>query len=237
MNKHGSLVMPIKLLAPGKSVVVDSRSASIGADVDCDVVLPREEGIQPRHATIKMVAARWIVESAGDWLLQADDGVPGRKQWLVSGSRIRLDRTGPEIVFSQYEAEGRCASWAPPGVTVAENERQGTCSCGVCPEEDERSEVDIAEGAIPSDTVEEVLAERHGLKSQEATAGRRPTFFAGTRHGNRRWCLPHPGPSACFLDCRPTSGHDHFCRARQCENAGGQEQKGAHSRRASCIWW
>ena len=228
--------MPIRIdVAPGKSVVVDSRSASIGADVDCDVVLPREEGIQPRHATIKMVAARWIVESAGDWLLQADDGVPGRKQWLVSGSRIRLNRTGPEIVFSQYEAEGH-SQVSPPGVTVAENERQGTCSCGVCPEASERSEVIIAEGAIPSDTVEEVLAERHGLKSQEATAGRRPTFrrHSGTVIGGGVclilvlllvfWIAGRRAGTITFAE---------HVNARTLEARTKEHIR----RRASCIWW
>lgn len=40
-----------------------------------------------------------MVESAGDWLLQVGDGVPGRKQWLQHDQVIRLTESGVRIVF------------------------------------------------------------------------------------------------------------------------------------------
>ena len=86
-------------LPSGKRIALLADAASIGRDPACDVALPRAAQVEPRHARIRKVANRWMIESEGDWLLQVGSGVPGRKLWLIPGEVIRLSETGPELVF------------------------------------------------------------------------------------------------------------------------------------------
>ena len=63
----------------------DSRLSGIRQPLDeapAWMWLIASKDLQPVHARIIRVAGRWMVESAGDWLLQVGDSVPGRKQWL-----------------------------------------------------------------------------------------------------------------------------------------------------------
>ena len=83
----------------GEKVVTGASSVTIGSDPGCHVTLPAEEELHPRHARIKMVANRWMVESEGDWLIQTGNGVPARKCWLKPGDQIRLAESGTRIVF------------------------------------------------------------------------------------------------------------------------------------------
>ena len=86
-------------LSSGRAVSVESDSALVGRDPSCDIALPDERELHPRHARIKKVANKWMIESEGDWPIQVGSGVPGRKLWLSSGDTIRLTESGPEIVF------------------------------------------------------------------------------------------------------------------------------------------
>lgn len=90
-------------LPSGRTLVVESSAATIGSDPGCDVALPEDGQVQPRHARIKKVANRWMIESEGDWLIQVGNGVPGRKQWLKPNDTIRLTESGPCIVFHSAE--------------------------------------------------------------------------------------------------------------------------------------
>ena len=40
-----------------------------------------------------------MVESAGDWLLQVGNGVPGRKLWLQLGDVLHLTESGVRLTF------------------------------------------------------------------------------------------------------------------------------------------
>ncbi len=92
--------MPIRIELPsGRSIVLDQGSITLGTDPNCDVVLPDREGLHPRHARIRRVANRWMIEAEGDWCLQVGDGVAGHKCWLESGN-VRLNEGGYQIAVS-----------------------------------------------------------------------------------------------------------------------------------------
>jgi pSer/pThr/pTyr-binding forkhead associated (FHA) protein len=92
--------MSIKVeLGIGRIISVDRDTATIGQDPGADIRIPDSLKIQPIHARIVKVANRWMIQSAGDWLLQVGDGVPGRKLWLNSGDLIHLSESGPYLVF------------------------------------------------------------------------------------------------------------------------------------------
>ncbi|MGA2067514.1 MAG: FHA domain-containing protein [Thermoguttaceae bacterium] len=121
-------------LPSGKRMALPADAATIGQDPACDVALPRQSQVQPRHARIRKVANKWMIESAGDWLLQVGAGVPGRKLWLNPGEVIRLSETGPELVF-----------YTDPGLSVADS------GPSVRPE----PLADTAEAQPPPETLEE----------------------------------------------------------------------------------
>lgn len=85
-------------LADGRRITTERDTATIGRGPGADVVVASDE-IQPIHARVLQVAGRWMVESTGDWLLQAGDSVPGRKQWLAPDRVIWLTESGVMVVF------------------------------------------------------------------------------------------------------------------------------------------
>ncbi len=85
-------------LPDGQRIQVERDSATIGRGPGADIVVSSME-IEPLHAKIRKLAARWIVESAGDWCLQVGDGIPGRKLWLRPGEVLRLSESGISVVF------------------------------------------------------------------------------------------------------------------------------------------
>ena len=82
-----------------QQITVDADVAVIGTDPTCDIVAS-DNRLQPRHAVIKKVAGKWMVQSEGEWLLRVGNGVPGRKCWLNPGDTIWLAEGGPTIIFS-----------------------------------------------------------------------------------------------------------------------------------------
>jgi hypothetical protein len=87
-------------LAFGQIITVDRDTATIGSAPGSDILIFDSPKIQSIHAKIIKVANKWMIESAGDWLLQVADGVPGRKLWLNPGDVVHLAESGPYIVFA-----------------------------------------------------------------------------------------------------------------------------------------
>jgi hypothetical protein len=87
-------------LAFGHIITVAHDMATIGCAPDSDIIITDSPKIQSSHARIVKVANRWMIESAGDWLLQVGDGVPGRKLWLNQGDVVHLAESGPYMVFA-----------------------------------------------------------------------------------------------------------------------------------------
>jgi hypothetical protein len=98
-------------LANGQVITVEREAATIGRGPGVDVTIASPD-IQPLHARIMRVAGRWLVESAGDWLLQVGDSVPGRKQWLQPEQVICLSASGVTLVFE-------------PSVRISRDEQPG----------------------------------------------------------------------------------------------------------------
>ena len=86
-------------LSIGQRITVQHDTATIGQDPASDICIPNSPQVQPAHARIVKVANKWMIQSAGDWLLQVGDGVPGRKLWLNPGDAINLSESGPRIIF------------------------------------------------------------------------------------------------------------------------------------------
>jgi hypothetical protein len=85
-------------LANGGKITIKRDTATIGRGPGVDVAIASTE-LQSVHARIIQVAGRWMVEAAGDWLLQVGDSVPGRKQWLEPDQVIWLTESGDMVVF------------------------------------------------------------------------------------------------------------------------------------------
>jgi hypothetical protein len=94
-------------LGIGQIITVQHDSATIGQDAASDIRIVNSPKIQPVHAKIIKVANKWMIESAGDWLLQVGDGVPGRKLWLNPGDLVHLSESGPYMVFEPKPAAAK----------------------------------------------------------------------------------------------------------------------------------
>jgi hypothetical protein len=93
--------MSITLQLPsGQRISVEASTIVIGRDPSCNVALAGETRIQPRHATIRKVAGKWMVQSEGNWAIRVGNGVPGGKAWVNPGEEIHLTEAGPTLVFA-----------------------------------------------------------------------------------------------------------------------------------------
>jgi hypothetical protein len=110
--------MPIILAIPGKPPLeVDAELISIGSDPAGAVVLSGDDRIKPRHAVIRRVAGRWLVEAREADSIQVGNAPPGRVHWLSPGDVIRLTERGTEITFQPPPASpARAAASARPQV-------------------------------------------------------------------------------------------------------------------------
>jgi hypothetical protein len=86
-------------LPSGQRISVEASAIVIGRGPSCNVALTGDGRVQPRHATIRKMAGKWMVQSEGDWLIRVGNGVPGGKAWVNPGEEIHLTETGPIIVF------------------------------------------------------------------------------------------------------------------------------------------
>lgn len=85
-------------LPSGEHVSLDNNNVLIGSESGSDVVIS-DQNVQSQHARIRKMAGRWMVESLGDWLIQAGDSEAGKTCWIQPTDEIRLSPTGPVLVF------------------------------------------------------------------------------------------------------------------------------------------
>jgi len=86
-------------LPDGRIISISDDSTSIGRDATCTVTLESHSSLAGKHAVIRRVADRWMVEGQGEQQIQVDDGPPARMGWLKPDAVIRLSSSGPELVF------------------------------------------------------------------------------------------------------------------------------------------
>jgi hypothetical protein len=88
-------------LPSGERVSVSKDIAVFGSDERSDV---RLAGLEPRHAQIRKVASRWLIESLGAWTLRIRNGDAARMAWLRSEDLITLTPGGVRIIFEPKAA-------------------------------------------------------------------------------------------------------------------------------------
>ncbi|QDT92512.1 FHA domain-containing protein [Gimesia algae] len=95
--------MPVVRLSDGEQISFTGNKATIGSNSNCTIVIRDDPRIANRHAVIKNIAGRWLVESTSETLLSANDSEPNRLCWIKSNDQIKLTQDGPEIVFFAEE--------------------------------------------------------------------------------------------------------------------------------------
>ena len=111
-------------------ITVDADMAVIGRDPTCNIVAD-DNRLQPRHAVIKKVAGKWMVQSEGEWLLRVGNGVLGRKCWLNPGDTIWLAEGGPAFIFSPPQPTGLPA--VPQALVPAATRNRPEVATGIPP--------------------------------------------------------------------------------------------------------
>lgn len=91
--------MPVKLTIERQTLVFETDSVGIGSAPDNLIALPGDARLAPRHAVLKSVNGRWILEVLDGCPVRIGDGRPVRFAWLNSGDVIHLTETGPELQF------------------------------------------------------------------------------------------------------------------------------------------
>src|SRR5689334_18330518 len=106
--------MPIVIQLPsGERREIRHDPITIGRGPNCHVSLPGEGRLKDEHARLRRIAGRWLVESLGDWPIQAGNGTPSRLSWLNVGDVIRLAQGGPELIFEPAQEDVVLDSIAP----------------------------------------------------------------------------------------------------------------------------
>lgn len=96
--------MSIKLaVAGGEPIVLDQNEISVGSAQSCGVSFLNMPNIKPKHAIIRMIAGRWLVEAREADFIYVNGDEPKRMQWLTPGDVIRLTLNGPHIVFQPVD--------------------------------------------------------------------------------------------------------------------------------------
>lgn len=97
--------MPITLAIAGRSPIeLDEENITLGSDPSCAVTFPQSSGVLPKHAVIRTIAGRWLVEvREAESVIVA--GEPKRLFWLNPGDEIRLTPNAPKITFQPQADE------------------------------------------------------------------------------------------------------------------------------------
>ncbi|MBS0204799.1 MAG: hypothetical protein JSS49_17980 [Planctomycetes bacterium] len=102
--------MSIRLEVDGKVVEINEDTVVLGSDPGCSISLPQVGEMTPRHAVIRKIAGRWIVEVREAAFIRVGDQPSARMHWLNPGDVIYLTDTAPEIVFEPDAASRRTVS-------------------------------------------------------------------------------------------------------------------------------
>ncbi|MGE0609212.1 MAG: FHA domain-containing protein [Pirellulales bacterium] len=85
-------------LPSGRRLAVGRKPSTIGRGADCELPID-DPTIAVRHAVLRPVGNRWMIEACGESFLQVGSKPPGRTFWLLAGDIIRLGEGGPCAVF------------------------------------------------------------------------------------------------------------------------------------------
>ena len=72
---------------------------SVGRDPGCGISFPEDSRLAPKHAHLRSVAGRWLIEATAGRTIRVGHGRATSLAWLAVGDAIHLTETGPELVF------------------------------------------------------------------------------------------------------------------------------------------
>ena len=106
--------MSIKLSIAGRpTIALSDETITLGSDPSCSVSLPESSGALPKHAVIRKIAGRWLIEVRDAEAVFVGDAEPKRLFWLNPGDVIRLNEGGPTIIFQPSSDEAPPKESAP----------------------------------------------------------------------------------------------------------------------------
>jgi len=79
---------------------ITGDEALIGRDPACTISLPDDIRLSARHAALRQVGGRWLIEARADAMLQVGNSAPSRLGWLSDGDVVRLTPNGPELLVN-----------------------------------------------------------------------------------------------------------------------------------------
>lgn len=106
--------MSIKLAVVGRPpIVLDDENISLGSDPGCSVSFPDLSDVKPKHAIIRMIAGRWLIEVRQAESVFIGGTEPKRMHWLSPGDVIHLTENGPSVTFQPKTDEPATDDSAP----------------------------------------------------------------------------------------------------------------------------
>lgn len=92
--------MSIKLAVAGHPAIdISDETITLGSDPSCTVSVAESSGAMPKHAVIRKIAGRWLIEVRDGETIFVGNSEPKRLFWLNSGDVIHLTEEGPAITF------------------------------------------------------------------------------------------------------------------------------------------
>lgn len=112
--------MPIKLAITGRPLVVlDETCITLGSAAGCSVTFDDLPEVRPKHAVIRSVAGRWLLEVRDAKSILIGGSEPKRLHWLAPGDVFRLSENAPLMTFEPDEVGHNSAS-SPKTTSAAE---------------------------------------------------------------------------------------------------------------------
>lgn len=105
--------MSLVVACGNQRFTVTGDEALIGRDTACAIALPDDARLAARHAALRMVGGRWLIEARADSLLQVGSAAPARLGWLNDGDVIRLTPNGPELIVNPSNTAPMSATATP----------------------------------------------------------------------------------------------------------------------------
>ena len=112
--------MSLVVTCGSQQFTITGDEALIGRDPACTIALPDDSRLAARHAALRQVGGRWLIEARADAMLQVGNSAPSRLGWLNDGDVVRLTLNGPELIVNPpIPASAPVAASAPPVVSTA----------------------------------------------------------------------------------------------------------------------
>lgn len=111
--------MSIKIAITGSPpIVIDENEITLGSAASCTFAFLNHRDIKPKHAVIRLLAGRWLVEAREGEAIYVGSSEPKRLQWLKPNDVILLSPLGPSVTF-QPDDDAPPKLSSPSHVSVA----------------------------------------------------------------------------------------------------------------------